>query len=89
MLWLAQFIVGPAVLTLDLGGRRALTAASQLPLLHGFWLTRRASVAITVRGPFTIASSMTILFLLKARCEASPPGGPTSRSPYRTLHGPW
>ena len=51
MLWLALFIVGPAALTLDLGGRRVLTAASQLPLLHSFWLTMHASVAITVRGP--------------------------------------
>ena len=74
---LGLFIVGPAVLTLGLAVTVYYTQAAQLlPSLHSFWLVIHVSVAILSAAPFTIAFSVTILFLLKARREASPPARP-------------
>ena len=70
---LGLFIVGPAVLTLGLAVTVYYTQAAQLlPSLHSFWLVIHVSVAILSAALFTIAFSVTILFLLKARREASP-----------------
>lgn len=74
---LGLFIVGPAVPTLGLAVTVYYTQASQLlPSLHSFWLVIHVSVAILSAALFTIAFSVTILFLFKARREASPPGRP-------------
>ena len=77
MRWLGLFVVGPAVLTLGLADTVYYTQASQLlPSLHSFWLVIHVSVAILSAALFTIAFSVTILFLLKARREANPPARP-------------
>ncbi len=77
MRWLGLFVVGPALLTLGLAVTVYYTQASQLlPSLHSFWLVIHVSVAILSASLFTVAFSVTILFLLKARREASPPAKP-------------
>jgi len=77
MRWLGLFIVGPAVLTLGLAVTVYYTQASQLlPSLRSFWLVIHVSVAILSAALFTIAFSVTILFLLKTRREGNPPGRP-------------
>jgi len=77
MRWLGLFITGPALLTLGLAVTVYYTQAAQLlPSLHSFWLVIHVSVAILSAALFTIAFSVTILFLLKARREAHPPASP-------------
>ena len=74
---LGLFIVGPAVLTLGLAVTVYYTQAAQLlPSLHSFWLVIHVSVAILSAALFTIAFSVTILFLLKARRATCPPRRP-------------
>jgi cytochrome c-type biogenesis protein CcsB len=95
MRWLGLFVVGPAVLTLGLAVTVYYTQASQLlPSLHSFWLVIHVSVAILSAALFTIAFSVTILFLLKARREANPPARPNFMESLpdaatldRTAHG--
>ena len=57
-------------------GDHRVLHASQLPSLHTFWLVFHVAVAILSAALFTIAFSVTILFLLKARREASPSSRP-------------
>ena len=75
--WLGLFVVGPAVLTLGLAVTVYYTQAAQLlPSLQSFWLVIHVSVAILSAALFTIAFSVTILYLLKVRREANPPARP-------------
>jgi len=75
--WAGLFVVGPVLLTLGLAVTVYYTAASQLlPSLRSFWLVIHVSVAILSVALFTIAFSVTILFLIKARREAHPPAEP-------------
>jgi cytochrome c-type biogenesis protein CcsB len=76
--WLGLFVVGPVLLTLGLAITVFYTEASQLmPSLKSVWLVIHVSVAILSVALFTIAFSVTILYLVKSRLEAAP--GPLSR----------
>jgi cytochrome c-type biogenesis protein CcsB len=77
--WLGLFVVGPVLLTLGLAITVFYTEASQLmPSLKSVWLVIHVSVAILSVALFTIAFSVTILYLVKSRLEAAP--GPLSRA---------
>src|SRR4051794_25944578 len=77
--WLGLFVVGPVLLTLGLAITVFYTAASQLmPSLKSVWLVIHVSVAILSVALFTIAFSVTILYLVKSRLEAAP--APLSRA---------
>jgi cytochrome c-type biogenesis protein CcsB len=76
--WLGLFVVGPVLLTLGLAITVFYTEASQLmPSLKSVWLVIHVSVAILSVALFTIAFSVTILYLVKSRLEVAP--GPLSR----------
>jgi cytochrome c-type biogenesis protein CcsB len=76
--WLGLFVVGPVLLTLGLAITVFYTEASQLmPSLKSVWLVIHVSVAILSVALFTIAFSVTILYLAKSRLEAAT--GPLSR----------
>jgi cytochrome c-type biogenesis protein CcsB len=71
--WLGLFVVGPVLLTLGLAITVFYTEASQLmPSLKSVWLVIHVSVAILSVALFTIAFSVTILYLVKSRLEAAP-----------------
>ncbi len=75
--WLGLFVVGPVLLTLGLALTVFYTQASQLlPSLRNYWLLIHVTVATLSVALFTIGFSVTILHLLKARREASPPARP-------------
>jgi cytochrome c-type biogenesis protein CcsB len=77
--WLGLFVVGPVLLTLGLAITVFYTEASQLmPSLKSVWLVIHVSVAILSVALFTIAFSVTILYLVKSRLEAAP--APLSRA---------
>ena len=98
--WLGLFVVGPALLTLGLAVTVYYTAASQLlPALKSFWLVIHVSVSILAVAFFTIAFSVTILFLVKIWLERIAPDRlsrarravaaalPSSRSLDQTAYG--
>ncbi len=76
--WLGLFVVGPALLTLGLAVTVYYTQASQLlPALRSVWLVIHVSVAIVSIAVFTVAFSVTIVYLVKARRETRPPARTT------------
>ena len=76
--WLGLFVVGPVLLTLGLAITVFYTEASQLmPSLKSVWLVIHVSVAILSVALFTIAFSVTILYLVQSRLEVAT--GPLSR----------
>lgn len=71
--WLGVFIVGPALLTLGLAVTVYYTQASQLlPALRSVWLVIHVSVAIVSIAVFTVAFSVTVLYLIKFSRERRP-----------------
>jgi cytochrome c-type biogenesis protein CcsB len=75
--WLGLFVVGPVLLTLGLALTVFYTQASQLlPSLRNYWLLIHVTVATLSVALFTIGFSVTILHLLKASRESSPPAKP-------------
>jgi cytochrome c-type biogenesis protein CcsB len=76
--WLGLFVVGPALLTLGLAVTVYYTQASQLlPALRSVWLVIHVSVAIVSIAVFTVAFSVTVVYLIKARRETRPPARTT------------
>jgi cytochrome c-type biogenesis protein CcsB len=71
--WLGLFVVGPVLLTLGLAITVFYTAASQLlPSLKSYWLVIHVTVATLSVAIFTIAFSVTILYLVMSWLEALP-----------------
>lgn len=71
--WLGLFVVGPVLLTLGLAITVFYTAASQLlPSLKSYWLVIHVTVATLSVAVFTIAFSVTILYLVMSWLEALP-----------------
>jgi len=72
--WLGLFVIGPVLLTLGLALRAFYTDAAELmPALKSVWLVIHVTVATLSVGVFTIAFSVGIIYLLKARREQSAP----------------
>ena len=68
--YLGTFVVGPVLLTLGLAVVVLYTRASQLvPSLKSVWLAIHVSVAFISSALFTIAFSVTVLYLVQARRE--------------------
>ncbi|HET8601073.1 MAG TPA: c-type cytochrome biogenesis protein CcsB [Segeticoccus sp.] len=68
--WLGLFVTAPALLTLGLSVAVFYTQASQLlPSLRSFWLVIHVTVATLSVALFTIAFSVTILYLVQAWLE--------------------
>ncbi|HYO18903.1 MAG TPA: c-type cytochrome biogenesis protein CcsB [Dermatophilaceae bacterium] len=68
--WLGLFVVGPVLLTLGLAITVFYTDASELlPSLKSVWLVIHVTVATFSVALFTIAFSVVILYLVKARLE--------------------
>jgi len=73
--WLGLFVVGPVLLTLGLAITVFYTDASELlPSLRSVWLVIHVTVATFSVALFTIASSVTILYLVKTWLEGQDPG---------------
>ena len=71
--WLGLFVVGPVLLTLGLATTVFYTQASQLlPSLKSYWLVIHVTVATLSVAIFTIAFSVTILYLVMSWLEALP-----------------
>ncbi|HET7304989.1 MAG TPA: c-type cytochrome biogenesis protein CcsB [Segeticoccus sp.] len=98
--WLGLFVAGPVLLTLGLSVTVFYTQASQLlPSLQSFWLVIHVTVATLSVALFTIAFSVTILYLVQQWLEklsASELSGPranvhellpSSRQLDRTAYG--
>jgi cytochrome c-type biogenesis protein CcsB len=98
--WLGLFVVGPVLLTLGLAITVFYTDASELlPSLKSVWLVIHVTVATFSVALFTIAFSVTILYLIKAWLEVQDPAGmsrirtivntalPPARSLDRTAYG--
>ena len=98
--WLGLFVVGPVLLTLGLAITVFYTAASQLlPSLKSYWLVIHVTVATLSVAIFTIAFSVTILYLVMSWLEALTPEQrtglrakvhaflPSSRQLDRTAYG--
>ncbi|MEO8518370.1 MAG: c-type cytochrome biogenesis protein CcsB [Dermatophilaceae bacterium] len=74
--WLGLFVVGPVLLTLGLAITVFYTDASELlPSLKSVWLVIHVTVATFSVALFTIAASVTILYLVKTWLEGQDPGG--------------
>ena len=68
--YLGTFVVGPVLLTLGLAVVVLYTRASQLvPSLKSVWLAIHVSVAFISSALFTLAFSVTVLYLVQARRE--------------------
>jgi cytochrome c-type biogenesis protein CcsB len=68
--YLGTFVVGPVLLTLGLSVVVLYTRASQLvPSLKSVWLAIHVSVAFISSALFTLAFSVTVLYLVQARRE--------------------
>lgn len=68
--WLGLFIVIPVLLDLGLAMTVLYTEAAQLvPALHSYWLAIHVTAAIVCMGAFTIAATLSALFLVAARVE--------------------
>jgi cytochrome c-type biogenesis protein CcsB len=68
--YLGTFVVGPVLLTLGLAVVVLYTRASQLvPSLKSVWLAIHVSVAFISSALFTLAFSVTVLYLAQARRE--------------------
>jgi cytochrome c-type biogenesis protein CcsB len=68
--YLGTFVVGPVLLTLGLSVVVLYTRASQLvPSLKSVWLAIHVSVAFIASALFTLAFSVTVLYLAQARRE--------------------
>jgi cytochrome c-type biogenesis protein CcsB len=98
--WLGLFVVGPVLLTLGLAITVFYTDASELlPSLKSVWLVIHVTVATFSVALFTIAFSVVILHLVKARLEVQDPASmsrigtivdtalPPARSLDRTAYG--
>ena len=98
--WLGLFVVGPVLLTLGLAMTVFYTAASQLlPSLKSYWLVIHVTVATLSVAIFTIAFSVTILYLVMSWLEGLFPEQltgmrakvhallPTARQLDRTAYG--
>ncbi|MGZ4627699.1 c-type cytochrome biogenesis protein CcsB [Oryzihumus sp.] len=71
--WLGLFVVGPVLLTLGLATTVFYTQASQLlPSLKSYWLVIHVTVATLSVAIFTIAFSVTILYLVMSWLETLP-----------------
>ncbi len=68
--WLGLFVVGPVLLTLGLAMSVWYTEAAELlPSLKSVWLVIHVAVATLSTALFTLAASVLVLHLLKARQE--------------------
>ena len=68
--WLGLFVVGPVLLTLGLATTVWYTEAAQLlPSLQSYWLVIHVTVATISVAVFTLAFSVTILYLIQDRVE--------------------
>lgn len=93
--WLGLFVVGPVLLTLGLALFAFYTEAAELvPALKSVWLVIHVVVAMLAVGVLTIGFSVGIVYLVKARREADPPGRrtfveslPASATLERTAYG--
>ncbi len=69
--WLGIFVVGPVLLTLGLAITVWYTEAAELlPSLKSYWLLIHVTVATISVALFTIAFSMTVLYLIQDRVES-------------------
>jgi len=70
--YLGTFVIGPVLLTLGLAVTVLYTQAGQLvPSLKSVWLAIHVSVAFISSALFTIAFSLTVLYLVQERRERS------------------
>jgi cytochrome c-type biogenesis protein CcsB len=68
--YLGAFVVGPVLLTLGLAVTVLYTEAAQLvPALKSVWLVIHVSVAFIASALFTLAFSLTVLYLAQERRE--------------------
>ncbi|MEO7746488.1 MAG: c-type cytochrome biogenesis protein CcsB, partial [Actinomycetota bacterium] len=71
--YLGTFVIGPVLLMLGLAVTVLYTRAGQLvPSLKSVWLAIHVSVAFISSALFTIAFSLTVLYLVQERRERSP-----------------
>jgi cytochrome c-type biogenesis protein CcsB len=74
--WLGLFVVGPVLLTLGLAITVFYTDASELlPSLRSVWLVIHVTVATFSVALFTIAFSVTVLYMVKTWLEGQDPAG--------------
>ena len=93
--WLGIFVIGPVLLTLGLALFAFYTEAAELmPALKSVWLVIHVTVAILAVAVFTIAFSVGIVYLVKARREENPPATrnfvetlPSAAALERTAYG--
>jgi len=77
--YLGTFVIGPVLLMLGLAVTVLYTEAGQLvPSLKSVWLAIHVSVAFIASALFTIAFSLTVLYLVQERRERA--GGAAKRS---------
>jgi cytochrome c-type biogenesis protein CcsB len=68
--YLGAFVVGPVLLTLGLAVTVLYTSAAQVvPALKSYWLAIHVSVAFISSALFTLAFSLTVLYLAQDRRE--------------------
>ncbi len=79
--YLGTFVIGPVLLTLGLAVTVLYTRAGQLvPSLKSVWLAIHVSVAFIASALFTIAFSLTVLYLVQERRERAAAAGTGRRS---------
>lgn len=84
--YLGTFVIGPVLLMLGLAVTVLYTRAGQLvPSLKSVWLAIHVSVAFIASALFTIAFSLTVLYLVQERRERL---GASRRSFMAALPGP-
>ena len=68
--WLGLFVVIPVLLDLGLAMTVLYTEAAQLvPALQSYWLAIHVTAAIVCMGAFTVAATLSALYLVAARVE--------------------
>ncbi len=84
--YLGVFVVGPVLLTLGLAVRVFYIRAEELvPALQSPWLVVHVSLAFIAAALFTIAFSLTVLYLIQLRLAAGLAAGKPAR---RTIMSP-
>ncbi|GAB3684912.1 c-type cytochrome biogenesis protein CcsB [Angustibacter aerolatus] len=79
--FLGTFVIGPVLLTLGLSVVVLYAKADQLvPSLRSYWLAIHVSVAFISSALFTLAFSLTVLYLVQARREERRVAGPVGKS---------
>lgn len=81
--YLGTFVIGPVLLTLGLAVTVLYTRAGQLvPSLKSVWLAIHVSVAFVSSALFTIAFSLTVLYLVQERRERRLAAGEAPRRSF-------